>query len=118
MMSTDTLSQTFAALAHPTRRAILARLHEGEASVQDLARPFKLSGPAMTKHLKVLEQSGLISRSRKAQFRPCRMEAAPLKAASEWIEQYRQEWEQRFDRLESYLQEIQQPQTPKKGRKS
>ncbi len=117
-MSADKLSRTFAALAHPTRRAILARLHKGEASVQQLARPFKLSGPAMTKHLKVLEKSGLISRTRRAQFRPCRMEAAPLKAAADWIELYRQEWEDRFDRLESYLKKIQQPQAPKKGRKS
>jgi DNA-binding transcriptional ArsR family regulator len=112
----DTLSQTFSALAHPTRRAILARLSAGEASVQDLARPFKLSGPAMTKHLKVLEQSGLISRSRRAQFRPCRLEAAPLKAAAGWIEQYRREWEDRYDRLEAYLAQLQRQQ-PKKGRK-
>jgi DNA-binding transcriptional ArsR family regulator len=118
MTRSDTLSLTFSALSHPTRRAILARLRKGEASVQDLARPFKLSGPAMTKHLKVLEQSGLISRSRQAQFRPCRMEAAPLKAAAEWIEQYRQEWEDRFDRLEVYLLELQRPQQPRKGKKS
>ncbi len=117
-MRADTLSLTFSALSHPTRRAILARLSEGEASVQDLARPFKLSGPAMTKHLKVLEQSGLISRSRQAQFRPCRMEAAPLKAAADWIEQHRQEWEDRLDRLEAYLEALQRQPQPKKGKKS
>ena len=105
-MTADALSRTFSALSHPTRRAILARLSAGEASVQDLAKPFKLSGPAMTKHLKVLEQSGLISRSRKAQFRPCRIEAAPLKAASDWIEQYRKDWEDRLDRLEAYLKTL------------
>lgn len=106
-MTADSLSLTFAALAHPTRRAMLTRLSLGEASVQDLAAPFDMTGPAITKHLKVLEKSGLISRSRNAQWRPCRLEGKPMKEASEWLEQYRQEWEDRFDRLEAYLQVLQ-----------
>lgn len=105
--STDALSATFAALADPTRRAILARLASGEASVSELAEPFDISPPAVTKHLKVLERAGLISRSRQAQWRPCKIEAKPLQDASHWIEQYRQLWEARLDRLEDYLKVLQ-----------
>jgi DNA-binding transcriptional ArsR family regulator len=106
-MSTDTLSRTFAALADPTRRAILARLALGEISVTELAAPFHISAPAVTKHLKVLEGAGLISRSRQAQWRPCHLEAAPLQEVAGFIEQYRQFWEQSFDRLDGYLQQLQ-----------
>jgi DNA-binding transcriptional ArsR family regulator len=98
----DQLSDTFSALSDPTRRAILARLVAGERSIAELARPFSLTAPAITKHLKVLERAGLISRSRHAQFRPAKLEAQPLKEAAEWIEQYRQIWEARFDRLDEY----------------
>lgn len=107
MMSADRLSSTFAALADPTRRAILARLALGETSVKELAEPFEMSPPAVTKHLKVLERAGLIRRSRKAQWRPCRLEAKPLKDAADWVEQYRQFWEQSLDRLDAYLQKLQ-----------
>jgi len=103
----DPLSATFAALADPTRRAILARLSHGETSVTELARPFAMSGPAVTKHLKVLERAGLISRSREAQWRPARLEAAALKAVTEWLDDYRRLWEQSFDRLDDYLAELQ-----------
>src|SRR5471030_853290 len=103
----DQLSSTFAALADPTRRSILARLASGEASVTELAKPFDMSLPAISKHLKVLEKAGLIQRGREAQWRPCRLEAGPLKDASAWIEGYRQFWEQRLDRLEDYLKELQ-----------
>ncbi len=103
-METDQLSNTFAALADPTRRAILARLITGEASVTELAEPFDMSMPAVSKHLKVLERAGLIARGREAQWRPCRIQAAPLKNASDWLEDYREIWEQRLDRLEEYLQ--------------
>lgn len=106
-LSADQLSITFAALADPTRRAILAHLAKGEASVTELAAPFEMSLPAISKHLKVLERAGLISRSREAQWRPCRLEAEPLKDAADWIAQYRQFWEESFDRLEEYLQELQ-----------
>jgi DNA-binding transcriptional ArsR family regulator len=106
-MHTDHLSDTFAALADPTRRAILARLALGEASVKELAKPFDMSQPAISKHLKVLEEAGLISRGREAQWRPCRIEAAPLKDATQWLERYRQFWEQSFDRLDDYLRELQ-----------
>lgn len=106
-MSTDQLSVTFAALADPTRRAILAHLAKGGASVTELAQPFEMSLPAISKHLKVLERAGLIARGREAQWRPCRLEAEPLKDAADWIEQYRQFWEQSFDRLDEYLQELQ-----------
>lgn len=106
-MPTDPLSRTFSALAHPTRRAILARLREGEASVQELARPFKLSAPAISRHLKVLEESGLITRGRDAQWRPCRLDPRPLGAAVDWIEHTRRELEARFDRLDAYLHELQ-----------
>ena len=105
-MSTDQLSTTFAALADPTRRAILARLASGECSVTELAEPFEMSLPAVSKHLRVLERAGLVARGREAQWRPCRLQPAPLKDVSEWIEQYREMWEQRFDRLEVYLQEL------------
>ncbi len=106
-MSSDQLSVTFAALADPTRRAILAHLAKGEASVSELAQPFEMSLPAISKHLKVLERAGLIKRSREAQWRPCQLKAESLKEAANWIEQYRQFWEQNLDRLEDYLQELQ-----------
>lgn len=105
-ISPDPLSATFAALADPTRRAILARLSSGEASVTQLAEPFEMSMPAVSKHLKVLERAGLIARGREAQWRPCRLEAAPLKEAADWVEEYRRFWEQSFDRLDEYLQEL------------
>ncbi len=105
-MHQDQLSATFAALADPTRRAILARLAEGESSVSALAAPFAMSLPAVTKHLKVLERAGLITRARQAQWRPCRLDAQPLRDASDWMGQYRQFWEQHFDRLEDYLATI------------
>lgn len=106
-MPADPLSTTFAALADPTRRAILARLVDGECSVTELAEPFDMSMPAVSKHLRVLERAGLIARGREAQWRPCRIEAGPLKDVADWAEQYRQIWEQRLDRLDSYLQELQ-----------
>ncbi len=102
-MAADPLSMTFAALADPTRRAILARLTGGEASVSELAQPFDMSLPAVTKHLKVLQRAGLISQGREAQWRPCRLEAKPMREASQWMESYRKHWEQRFDRLDEYL---------------
>lgn len=103
---TDALSRTFAALADPTRRAILAKLASGNLTVTELAEPFDMSMPAVTKHLKVLERAGLIRRSREAQRRPCRIEAAPLKDATAWIEQYRAFWEGRLDRLDAFLTEL------------
>src|SRR6266567_1014139 len=106
-MPTDHLSVTFTALADPTRRAILARLAQGEATVMELAEPFDLSLPGVSKHLKVLQRSGLITQSRKAQWRPCRLEAAPLEDVSAWVGQYRQFWEETFDRLDDYLHELQ-----------
>lgn len=106
-MSSDQLSVTFAALADPTRRAILAHLAKGEASVTELAKPFEMSLPAISKHLKVLERAGLIARGREAQWRPCQIKAEPLKDAMDWIEQYRQFWEERLDRLDDYLHELQ-----------
>jgi DNA-binding transcriptional ArsR family regulator len=115
-MSPDTLSTTFAALADPTRRAILARLSTGEATVTDLAEPFEMSMPAISKHLKVLERAGLVARSREAQWRPCRIEAAPLKDVAEWVETYRRIWEQRLGRLDDYLREL-QAKEKKHGRK-
>ena len=102
-MQTDPLSAVFSALADPTRRAILARLTGGEASVSELAQPFDISLPAVTKHLKVLQRAGLISQGREAQWRPCRLEAKPMREASQWMESYRKHWEQRFDRLDEYL---------------
>lgn len=106
-MPTDPLSVTFAALSDPTRRAILARLALGEASVKELAEPFAISGPAITKHLKVLESAGLISRSRQAQWRPCQLEADPLREVDEWVGGYRKFWETNFNRLDDYLQVLQ-----------
>ena len=111
-MSPDRLSLTFAALADPTRRAILARLTAGQRSVTELAEPHDMSLPAISKHLRVLERSGLIERSRDAQWRPCRLKAAPMKAAVDWMEQYRRHWEESFDRLEEYLKELQQKSPP------
>ena len=105
-MSSDRLSTTFSALADPTRRAILARLIAGEASVTELAEPFAMSLPAVSKHLKVLERAGLIKRSREAQWRPCRLEAGPLKDAADWLEHYRHFWEESLDRLDDYLGEL------------
>ena len=113
--SSDPISITFAALADPTRRAILARLTSGEASVTELAEPFEMSLPAVSKHLKVLERAGLIARGREAQWRPCRLKAGPLKDADEWLERYRRFWEESFDRLDEYLGEIQK-QGKKYGR--
>src|SRR6266852_876685 len=106
-MSTDRLSATFAALADPTRRAILARLALGETSVSELGRPFDISGPAISRHLKVLERAGLIARGREAQWRPCRIEPDALKGVDDWLESYRRFWEERFDRLDDYLRELQ-----------
>ena len=113
-MASDHLSATFAALAHPTRRAILARLSSGELSVTQLAEPFDISLPAVSKHLKVLERAGLISQGRDAQWRPCRLQAAPLKGAANWLEHYRQFWEQSLDRLNTYLQDLQAQQAKEK----
>jgi DNA-binding transcriptional ArsR family regulator len=106
-MSNDALSNTFAALADPTRRAILARLASGETSVKELAEPFEMSQPAISKHLKVLEKAGLIARGRDAQWRPARLEAAQLKSAFDWLDDYRKFWERSFDRLDEYLKKLQ-----------
>ena len=123
-MSSDPLSRTFAALADPTRRAILSRLASGEASVTELAAPFRMSLPAVSKHLKVLERAGLITRGQEAQWRPRRLDAAPLKDVSDWVETYRRLWEERLERLDSYLRELQpassdpeQPAGPRRPRK-
>ena len=119
-MAVDHLSTTFAALADPTRRAILARLASGECSVTELAEPFDMSMPAVSKHLRVLERAGLIARGRQAQWRPCRIKAAPLKDVAEWAERYRHIWERRLDRLDDYLQELQEKEhthvRPKRGK--
>jgi DNA-binding transcriptional ArsR family regulator len=115
-MPADHLSTTFAALADPTRRAILARLASGEASVTELAAPFDISLPAISKHLKVLQRAGLITQGREAQWRPCRLTPAPLEAADDWMEQYRELWEERLDNLEGYLRELQRKEK-KGGRK-
>jgi DNA-binding transcriptional ArsR family regulator len=115
-MATDPLSTTFAAIADPTRRAILARLASGEASVTELARPFDLTLPAISKHLKVLQNAGLISRGRDAQWRPARLEAARLREAAKWMERYRVFWEQSLDRLDVHLRELQREET-KHGRR-
>ncbi len=114
-MTADVLSATFSALADPTRRAILARLALGELSVGEIARPFKMSGPAVTKHLNVLQRVGLITRGRLAQWRPFRLEAKPLQEVADWVEEYRQFWEQSFDRLDDYLVELQK-QEKKRGK--
>ncbi len=119
-MPPDRLSTTFAALADPTRRAILARLTSGEASVKELAEPFDMSLPAISKHLKVLQRAGLIARGRAAQWRPCRLEAAPLKDVTDWLERYRRFWDESFDRLGDYLRELKtkEKQHGRKQRKS
>lgn len=110
MQNEDELSLTFAALADPTRRAILARLAQGEATVNELAAPFNLSLPGVSKHLKVLQHAGLISQGRRAQWRPCRLEPTRLKEAADWIDTYRHIWDQRFDRLDEYLRDLQRRQ--------
>jgi DNA-binding transcriptional ArsR family regulator len=115
-MPTDRLSATFTALADPTRRAILARLVSGEASVKELAQPFDMSLQAVSKHLKVLEHAGLIARGREAQWRPCRIELKALKGVDDWLENYRRLWEERLDRLDTYLKELQAKETGR-GRK-
>ena len=115
-MSSDRLSSTFAALADSTRRAILARLASGETSVLKLAEPFDMSLPAVSKHLKVLERAGLIARGREAQWRPCRLQATPLKDVARWVEYYRRHWEESFDKLDAYLKELQRKEK-KDGRK-
>ena len=118
-MPVDRLSETFAALADPTRRAILARLALGETSVTELAEPFEMSMPAVSKHLKVLARAGLIERGREAQWRPCRLAPAPLKDVDDWVEQYRKFWEQSFDRLDQYLRGLQtkdEKRGPKQGK--
>src|SRR4051794_739852 len=111
-MTTDHLSTVFAALADPTRRAILARLSSGEAPVKELAKPFNMTAPAITKHLKVLENAGLITKGREAQWRPCKLNGEPLKEVSEWLEHYREFWEESFDRLDAYLKTM----TKRKGK--
>lgn len=111
----DQLSSTFAALADPTRRAILARLALGETSVTELAQPFEMSMPAVSKHLKVLERAGLISRGREAQWRPCRLQAGPLREAASWIEEYRRFWEDAFNRLDDYLRKMKAPKSKQKS---
>jgi DNA-binding transcriptional ArsR family regulator len=116
-MSPDRLSATFAALADSTRRAILARLASGETSVLKLAEPFDISLPAVSKHLKVLERAGLIERGREAQWRPCRLQANPLKDIADWVEYYRRHWEESFDKLESYLKELQRKDNQRKERR-
>jgi DNA-binding transcriptional ArsR family regulator len=113
-MTSDTLSSTFAALADPTRRAILARLASGEASVTELSEPFEMSLPAVSKHLKVLERAGLIARSREAQWRPCQLKARPLKDVADWVEHYRRFWTESFDRLDKYLHELKEKEKEKK----
>jgi DNA-binding transcriptional ArsR family regulator len=116
MVKYNRLDLTFGALADPTRRAILSRLASGEASVSDLAKPFKMSLPAVSKHLKVLQRAGLVTQGREAQWRPCRLEAAPLKAVADWVEHYRAYWEHSFDSLDDYLREVQSKER-KRGRK-
>jgi DNA-binding transcriptional ArsR family regulator len=116
-MAPDQLTTTLAAIADPTRRAILAQLSSGEASVTELAEPFNISLPAISKHLKVLERAGLITRGREAQWRPCRLDAAPLKAVATWVEYYRRFWTESFDRLDDYLREIKTSTSPIEERK-
>src|SRR5258705_12001106 len=116
-MTPDRLDATFAALADPTRRAILARLMSGEASVTELAGPFAMSLPAVSKHLKVLERAGLISRGRDAQWRPCRLDAGPLREVADWVEHYRRFWKENLDRLDEYLRQFQKKEKTKHGRK-
>jgi DNA-binding transcriptional ArsR family regulator len=116
-MTSDSLNFTFAALADPTRRAILTRLSQGELSVTELAEPFQMSLPAVSKHLKVLEHAGLITRGRSAQWRPCQLQAAPLKEVADWVEEYRHFWTESFDRLDDYLKELQAKEGKKKEKK-
>lgn len=113
--ATDNLSRVFGALADPTRRAILARLSRGDAGVQEIAKPFRMTLPAISKHLKVLEKAKLIRRGKDAQWRPCALEAAPLRDVSDWIGEYRQFWEESFDRLDEYLKEVQAQEKKKEG---
>jgi len=115
-MTADHLSTTFSALADPTRRAILARLASGEATVTELAKPFDMTMPAISKHLKVLERAGLIARDRQAQWRPCRLTAAPLEDVADWVDAYRRHWEESLDRLGDYLKELQTAKEKKRGR--
>lgn len=115
-MPSDKLNRAFAALADPTRRAIVARLASGEATVKELAEPFDMTQPSISKHLKVLERAGFVSRSRAAQTRPCRLEAAPLKEIAQWVEVYRNLWEESFERLDAFLQSAQS--TPTKGKRN
>ena len=114
-MDTDALSVTFAALADPTRRAILARLALGEATVTELAAPFDMSLPGISKHLKVLQRAGLIEQGRQAQWRPCRLQPAPLRDIADWVGQYKRHWEQSFERLEAYLRELEEEQEHENG---
>lgn len=116
-MSPDHLSTTFAALADPTRRAILARLTSGEASVTQLAEPFEMSMPAISKHLRVLERAGLIARGRQAQWRPCRLKAGPMKDVADWLQHYRRFWTESFDRLDGYLREVQKKEKRHVGKR-
>ena len=116
MQQTDPLSTTFAALADPTRRAILARLATGEASVKDLAAPFAMSQPAISKHLRVLERAGLIEQGRHAQWRPCRLQAKPLRDVADWVGEYRRHWEASFERMDAYLRDLRHTQQHEKGR--
>jgi DNA-binding transcriptional ArsR family regulator len=115
-MPNDHLTTTFSALADPTRRAILARLASGEASVTELAQPFDMTMPAISKHLKVLEKAGLIARDRQAQWRPCRLTAEPLEEIADWVDAYRRHWEESLDRLDGFLKQIQKPKEKKRGR--
>jgi DNA-binding transcriptional ArsR family regulator len=115
MQQTDPLSTTFAALADPTRRAILARLAQGETSVKDLAAPFDMSQPAISKHLRVLEKAGLIEQGRQAQWRPRRLQAGPLREVADWVSQYRRHWEESFERLDAYLREVGEPREQGNG---
>ena len=115
MQQSDPLSLTFAALADPTRRAILARLARGDASVKDLAAPFDMSQPAISKHLRVLERAGLIEQSRQAQWRPRRLRAGPLRDIATWVDQYKRHWEESFERLDTYLRDLQDEQTAQQG---
>jgi DNA-binding transcriptional ArsR family regulator len=115
MQKPDPLSVTFAALADPTRRAILARLAEGEASVKDLSEPFDMSQPAISKHLRVLERAGLIEQGRQAQWRPRRLRAGPLRDVADWVGEYRRHWEESFERLDAFLRDVQDKQEQRKG---
>ena len=117
MQTNKQLDRTFGALADATRRAILARLAAGEASVTELAEPFEMSMPAISKHLKVLERAGLITRGREAQWRPCTLQAGPLKEAADWVSEYKQFWEERFDRLDDYLKELQSKEKQREAKK-